>query len=337
MTIKHDRRYWVDVHSKYSSGISVRTLSDTLNLPIQTIYSAFERMRLSAKRGKVSATARADYFDTIDTETKAYALGLWLADGHVNKNVWVIKLQCEDHQVLQDISDDFYTEPRIVKCKDNCAVFAGYSKNVAGKLRQLFGVSKTSRLKLNIDLIPSEFRGAYIRGIFDGDGSISKRKDRPHQRNMYICSISYIFLADIRDLLCRDYGITAEIFTERRKGLRTKIPGGFTVACHDMHKLIFCTHDSRVKLFELLYTAAVGPVMVRKFNAFKQYYENTVRILACKKPALPDANIACYFARYRQGESIRALGRELGRCSNVIVNWFKRHGYEVRNRVTHSC
>ena len=111
-----------------------------------------------------------------------------------------------------------------------------------------------------------------------------------------------------------------------------RVPNGYAVCAHDMHRLHFGTHASRVALYPLLYSNS-GPRIKSKYDKFTQYYGNAVQLLASKAPALPD-DPAPYHEQHLKGRSIRDIGRELGHCANTVSNWFAKHDLEVRSRVT---
>lgn len=118
-----------------------------------------------------------NFFEKIDTEEKAYWLGFIAADGNIRKDMLVcsISLQRRDRQHLEKLSSIF---ENYYKIKDNdreypCSTIRVYSKKCCEDLFQ-YGVTPNKSLTLNVktDLIPQELVPHYIRGYFDGDGSI---------------------------------------------------------------------------------------------------------------------------------------------------------------------
>jgi hypothetical protein len=323
---------WKQVYARYKAGVSVRKLAAELGVHVMTIYSAFARHGLDRNVERVNDKVDESYFETIRTPTEAYALGLWLADGSTTKNAWTIKLAKSDEAILRRISDDFYKTPRPLSYEDNACMFFGYSVKVARRLRSKFRGSKTKNLRLDSTAIPKALMPSVIRGIFDGDGSISYRRDRPNQRQIYICSISESFLKDIGAVL-GEAGIASYVCRETRAGKRLRVPGGWTVCSCDMYKLFIGTHASRVAFYEYLYHNSAGPRIERKYDKFTQYHGNAVQLLALKAPALP-SDPAPYHEQHLNGRSIRDIGRELKRCGSTVSRWFMTHGLDIRSRVT---
>jgi intein/homing endonuclease len=226
------------------------------------------------------------FFSDIKTATQAYALGLWLTDGYTTRTTWNIKLQKQDDEVLKDISKAFYKKPRDLLYDKNSSCFKGYSIKVAQQLREKIRGDKTKGLRVDFKWVPIELQPALLRGIFDGDGSIALRAERKHQVQIYICSISKEFLCDVQAFL-HSHGIENNISTERRNGKSMKVPQGFSTCCNDMHRLHIGPHSEKLKLYELLYLQDNGPRILRKFDRFKQYYDNTVVRLESKKSGKP--------------------------------------------------
>ena len=331
-TTHRTKEDWKKIYARYKAGTSIRKLAADLGVHVMTVYSAFVRHEFGRNAKRVNDKVNESYFEKIRTPVEAYALGLWLADGSTTKSAWTIKLAKGDEATLKQISDDFYKTPRPLKHEDNACVFSGYSVKVARRLKSKFRGNKTNTLRLDETKIPKAMVPAVVRGVFDGDGSISFRKDRPNQRQVYICSISEDFLKDIGSILGKS-GIASYICKENRAGKRLRIPGGWTVCSCDMYKLFIGTHAARVAFYEYLYGSDDGPRLQRKYDRFTQYYGNTVQLLASKAPALPD-DPAPYHEQHLKGRSIRDIGRELGHCANTVSRWFAKHNLEIRSRVT---
>ena len=331
--LRRTKEDWKRIYSRYKAGTSVHSLADELGVHVMTIYSAFVRHGLDRNAERINDKIDESYFKTIRSPTEAYALGLWMADGSANGNSWTIKLAAPDESVLEEISNDFYKEPRRLRREGNACIFSGYSVKVARRLKQMFRGNKTKTLRLDLTQIPKAYWPAVIRGIFDGDGSICSRTGRPNQRQVYICSISKLFLEDIAKVLAQ-FKISSYILVESRAGKRMRIPGGWTTCSCDMYKLFIGPHDQKVAFYEFLYLNDDGPRIGRKYEMFTQYHGNTVQLLASKSPALP-ADPAPYHEQHLNGRSIRDIGRELRRCGNTVAAWFAKHGLEVRSRVTH--
>lgn len=120
------------------------------------------------------------YFESIDTEDKAYFLGFIYADGSLIKgrNNVVLKIHTKDLHILESL----------IKCVD------GKMNVYKSKTREICQVGLTSK-KMRIDLekiglhsnktftikypnIDIELERHFLRGYFDGDGCIRVRTDK---------------------------------------------------------------------------------------------------------------------------------------------------------------
>lgn len=119
-----------------------------------------------------------DFFSKIDTEKKAYVLGLLSADGTVNaRSVWLM-LHAKDEHILRDVRDAMGSNARILertfaKRPDwgpYKYVYFGSKKLVADLAKH--GVGPRKSLTLNFPKLPKRLERHYLRGLFDGDGCI---------------------------------------------------------------------------------------------------------------------------------------------------------------------
>ena len=119
------------------------------------------------------------FFNKIDTEEKAYWAGFIAADGNVRKDFLKmrIELNIQDYHHLEKFKQAIQGENPIresirpgnhscyidVNCKEFCLA-----------LNDL-GITPKKSLTLNINMnkVPKELRRHFIRGYFDGDGSIN--------------------------------------------------------------------------------------------------------------------------------------------------------------------
>ena len=172
-------------------------------------------------------TFNQEYFKTIDTEEKAYILGFLYADGNLSnaetdKHYRVrLLLKEEDGKILERIKKEIeYTGPihyRESKYKNpNCASYRkGYkiaqleiNSKVLHKQLYDLGVVPNKTFKITYPNIPKELNRHFIRGFFDGDGSIYLRKNRPNGFRVNITCASKKFLSTVANILLENTTIT---------------------------------------------------------------------------------------------------------------------------------
>lgn len=119
------------------------------------------------------------FFDTIDSQEKSYFLGLLFADGHnnVKDGVVSIDLQETDILLLQKLTDIIQpTKP--IKNYENKYSKTGRARLVlanryiSNRLLALGMIQNKSEKLMFVKEIPDSLMSHFIRGYFDGNGSI---------------------------------------------------------------------------------------------------------------------------------------------------------------------
>lgn len=119
-----------------------------------------------------------DYFKNIDTEEKAYWLGFIYADGCVSKNTFEIKLSITDIEHLYKLKDCLKSKHKIYQgvSKSSFGIFkyCGFSITNKDLVNNLLsqGVFYNKSKILEPPTIDSRYIPDFIRGYFDGDGSV---------------------------------------------------------------------------------------------------------------------------------------------------------------------
>jgi hypothetical protein len=130
------------------------------------------------KRRKITrSTFNLDYFEKIDTKDKAYFLGLLLADGCNYNDGFTLSLQDEDYKIIELFKKYInftgninYRKLKNPKYKGTVRIKI-HSKIIADQLSK-YGVIPNKSLNTFFPNIPKELESHFIRGVFDGDGSI---------------------------------------------------------------------------------------------------------------------------------------------------------------------
>lgn len=107
----------------------------------------------------------------IDTQEKAYILGLQKADGA--KNNGSIGLKISDLSLLESISNSFkLRQPRTYGPREDRLSSNGFAKLAMGRFSSWFRKNLGNDYSL-IPVMEAELTWHFIRGFFDGDGCIS--------------------------------------------------------------------------------------------------------------------------------------------------------------------
>lgn len=146
-------------------------------------------------------------FEKIDTKDKAYILGLFYSDGFVTYNVKkynyfsAIKIIKSDIRLLEIIVEKFpffyiITENNAASLRCNKKKFCEDLIN-NGVLPKKSSVNKNN---LRFPNINKEFYFDFIRGYFDGDGSIYFIKKNTNLKGFTITSNNYFLIKKIKEL-----------------------------------------------------------------------------------------------------------------------------------------
>lgn len=200
------------------------------------------------------------YFDTWSSNM-AYILGFITSDGHVRRTEINFGLNPKDIAVLEFIRSEigstqpinsvtfynkkvkkYYTDIRLSIC----------SVKLCTTLREKFGLisHKTGRENICFE-IPENLKWDYVRGIFDGDGSVRLRGSI----SSYICSSSFVFINQLYKL-CDNMG-------------------NMTLNNMGIYLLNFNKDDSL--LFKNKIYQNNGFRLQRKFDIFDSYIETTTK------------------------------------------------------------
>lgn len=203
---------------KYIKGCSMDEIGKEYNVSERTVASWLLKEKIKIRdTGKISKVNQ-DIFDVIDSEIKAYTIGLITADGSVSKksNSVTICLTKDDGYLLEIINEKlldglgimFLSHKEDKKPRMVLNFSGGKIKNRLADFNIV--PNKTYSLKELSSLIPKEYYHHYIRGLFDGDGVCSYYKSHEKIRKVRIgyCSHEKEFVADFQSFLCEKLNLS---------------------------------------------------------------------------------------------------------------------------------
>ena len=148
------------------------------------IKEEFNIRKVANRKKKFSVND--DYFEKIDTEEKAYWLGFMYADGCIRKNgnYYIIKIDLAayeyDHIVKfkNAINATYNIQMYNYKYSGNSRLILGSEKMFKDLVNLGCKPNKTSILKFpTVKQVPEILLRHFIRGYFDGDGTINIMKN----------------------------------------------------------------------------------------------------------------------------------------------------------------
>lgn len=201
-------------------------------------------LRSETRKAKRKTYFKEKFFQTWSSDM-AYILGFWFADGNIFKNTFTICQHKKDRYILEKFMRKLEYTGTLKKYK-NCYIFPIYSKDVVNDIKNLGGKEKKS-LDISFPLIPDEYLGDFVRGYFDGDGTVvyDKKNDR------YVCS----FVSGSKQFISGLY-----------MSLKRFIPmlrGSIYKENKNCYRLKFSSHDT-IRLREFIYKSENELRLLRK-------------------------------------------------------------------------
>lgn len=252
---------------KYTSGISSEILAAELNLDGSTVCRILKRNDIKirpAEENKRKYDINENFFESIDTEEKAYWLGFLYADGSLSKRGYSIRigLHPQDREILEKFSNIIYGFTKIgidtgMRNGINISYpyVAVYSKKMHNDLTKLGCSNKKSFTITFPDFLSDELLQHFIRGYFDGDGCISIANEN---RPAIDITSAKPFLDGLSCFIDKKLGIRFNKMGQRHKDRET-----------NTRNIQLNTFDMVQKFLDYLYKDATI-FLRRKYDKYKQ-------------------------------------------------------------------
>jgi len=245
-------------NNKYTKK-QIKNYCDNHNIRYKkmTFVERSKAIRKVQKKQRRQTLVNHDYFKQW-SRNMAYIFGLWCADGYIrnrkNGYCFSIKLHKNDKYLLQQILDEMQSKHKIYDNKDNSCHFVIGSKTIVNDIVNLGGIERKS-LTLTFPNVPEEYLVDFIRGYFDGDGSISS-----NGKSIKIVG-TLEFLNDLKIILeNKDIHITSVYKNNPKK--------------NSNHYVLCINRKSEIlKFCQFIYSSIEDCLYLkRKYEIFKHYY-----------------------------------------------------------------
>ena len=159
----------------YQTGLSCQKIANQLNVSESFINKKLKELNITKRSNSIYRRRpwNENFFNKIDTEEKAYWLGFLYADGCVHdkpNGQKLITLVVKDEEVIKKFIKALKGDFEVKQYKDTYGVYLT-SKIMFDDLCKLGCVPRKS-LILKFPTINLKFIPHFIRGYFDGDGSV---------------------------------------------------------------------------------------------------------------------------------------------------------------------
>ena len=271
-----------DIVCMINSGHSLIEIAEKLHTDKNTIKNISIENKLKITRGKIQRDLKNqnfvdNYFENIDTEEKAYFLGLIYSDGNVREHnggyFLNLELKREDRYILEKLASELkcgnkiYDRNRKTNFGESCtsSFTTCNSKKMFDDLSKFNIVPNKSHTTESFcdnieELIPFHLIKHFLRGLIDGDGTISKRYTT-NQNAISIYQNEIQFCYDFNRLLkiaIDDENLHENIIINKVSGV---------------YNLRYRRINDVCKICNFLYKDATI-YLKRKYNLAKLYFEN---------------------------------------------------------------
>lgn len=205
--------------TKYcEEGEDLIVLAKHFNWNKETLRNLIEENHLVKKTtNRVNKRLKEDYFNIIDSEEKAYFLGLLITDGNVSKTKdgrqgrIRLQLQAKDKDILLKFKSSLQIDSDLIfdSRGNGCYGVEFSSDTIFNDLAKYNIIPKKTYTITNLpNNIPQKYIKDFLRGMIDGDGSISfdinKSKDVSLNFTSYYQSFVEDFQKEIDKLINKE-------------------------------------------------------------------------------------------------------------------------------------
>ena len=246
----------------YESGESAESIGKIYGCYDTTILDLLNRNDVKTERRREfhnfkKYDVNEEFFDIINSESKAYWLGFLLADGHVSTDGKIIlALQSRDYDHLEKFRDAVSSNHPIHYREEDDAYFLNigsrrmkeslYRKGFHNQKSLGFDVPKV------VSEVPYDLENHFIRGYFDGDGSVGIYK-QTHYPDKPMYNFSIMGIKPFLDYISGVAGIYSQIKYDDRT--------------QNMHFLVTRSKKNIMKYKDFMYRDA-NIFMDRKHDIF---------------------------------------------------------------------
>lgn len=210
---KFDHLLIINLFNKYGNATKV---AKEVGCTVGTICNVLEENNIKRDPGKVRRIPlNENFFEIINTEESAYWLGFLYADGAIinykNNLTMKVALDSKDHLHLEKFKESLkwkgsvklynrsLNDKKLLNKTSTIAI--GSSKLCNDLIDKGCTLRKTLTIKFpTINQVPNDLIHHFIRGYFDGDGSVFLSNEK-HWRNNKISSIIHCRFIGTKELM----------------------------------------------------------------------------------------------------------------------------------------
>jgi hypothetical protein len=179
----------VTIIQLYQEGVSIKALAEKFSIDKRRIIKWLTEHQITIRTSSQAIRTtnfQESYFDIIDDANKAYWLGFCYADAYNcdTNNTFILTLKGEDYSHLVKLAELLHLPSSKIKTSNlsvnhkiyPIASLKLYSKHICQQMSSL-GCPRAKSFTITFPTwLRKELQVDFIRGLFDGDGSLCKRK-----------------------------------------------------------------------------------------------------------------------------------------------------------------
>jgi len=175
----------------FNEKYTITKISKITGIPFSTIKYQLKKHGYVIKNNNHSGNNRKHYVDKnffkkINNKNNAYILGLIISDGYVDEKWNKLNFTSKDLELVKLFKQELKSEHKLAKYnvfdKRTNKSYCRYSLQISSKeiIKDLINLGIHSNKSFNCTLptIPNNLMWHFIRGIFDGDGTIHQCKNQ---------------------------------------------------------------------------------------------------------------------------------------------------------------
>lgn len=208
-----------EIKQKYRNSQSLVSLQEEYHISYDRIKNIVKECENISSSKRLNPNLNETYFESIDSNEKAYWLGWIVSDGAITNQPAKSKFQLEltikeeDEDILHLLEKDLGVQNKVYASGHCYKRFSLGCKKIILDLEKL-GITQNKSLTVKVPTFDKQFNAAFIRGLFDGDGGFTTYTRASGQKcqELSFCGNEYIIS-----------WLTSTLFSEIPKLSRNKI------------------------------------------------------------------------------------------------------------------
>lgn len=273
--MKRTKEDVLQMYEEYIKGSTSQELDKKYKTSVYYLFKKYNlKSRTTAETIILTRNNRINLkynFNSINNSEEAYIAGLFLADGYICKNQLGLKLKKSDKEIVNKIKNYFSEEIKLQEDKNTFGFVVSSIKACENAINLGILRNKTDK-EMTIPKMDCKYHADFIRGFFDGDGTIFKCNNKYLKSN--ICSPKIEILIKIQEILTKN-NIYSTINEENRIGKTFILPGGnSTIGKMNMYRLYIRKKEDLKRFYYFLYNDC-DFLLQRK----KEIFDNNFKML----------------------------------------------------------